>query len=361
LRNTVLFKIGCLRVILIGYSWQRNIPRLNEVQLTISQSTPTAASIAALVQSRYALDKIIESEFLRSGFNQVYKLSCENGQRVVARLSTARPRGEPNVLFESAVLEHLAKNQCAVACCLPASNGEFSIDVLLPEGTRKLMLFEYVDGESMGDTAEDIRAFAHGLANVHICGESYRGSASAYTLDLDHLLLRPLENLLRAPSMKAELRQKFETLGQKLRGDILELGTLSRVLCHGDAHDGNHFIVNDAQGKRHAVFFDFDDAGPGYLSYELAVYPWNLHRGNQDVALSDKSKEKWRHFIDAYREMKSVPEADIAAISCFMAVREIWLLGEYAAKASIWGSQAIPTDYLRRQAMMLQQWETLKL
>ncbi|MBS0342105.1 MAG: aminoglycoside phosphotransferase, partial [Proteobacteria bacterium] len=37
------------------------------------------------------------------------------------------------------------------------------------------------------------------------------------------------------------------------------------------------------------------------------------------------------------------------------------LLGEYAGRVPQWGSQSIPTSYLRRQAALLRQWETLAL
>lgn len=203
------------------------------MNLDIAQSTPTAASIAALVQSQYAFGKVVESEFLRRSFNQVYRLSFASGQRAVARLSSERPRGAPNVLFESAALEHLARLGCPVARCLAAANGEFAVEVPLPEGTRSLMIFEYLDGEYTSDAVEDIQAFAQGLATLHTCGESYQGPASTYTLDLNYLLLRPLEGLLNTPTMTAELRPHRESLGQRLQHDLMALGTLTRVLCHG--------------------------------------------------------------------------------------------------------------------------------
>ena len=53
-------------------------------------------------------------------------------------------------------------------------------------------------------------------AALHQGGKSYQGPASIYTLDLDYLLLRPLEGLLRAPSMTGELRPQFEKLGLRL-------------------------------------------------------------------------------------------------------------------------------------------------
>jgi len=331
------------------------------MELEIAQSTPTAASIASLVQAHYGLGQVVESEFLRRSFNQVYRLSFASGQRVVARLCAERPRGGPNTLFEAAALEHWAQLGCRVARCLPAASGEYAIHVPLAEGHRALMLFEHLDGEATGDSAEDIEALARGLAALHSAGESYQGLDSIYRLDLDYLLLAPLQGLLRAPTMTAELRPQFEQLGQRLHDDILALGDLCHVLCHGDAHGSNNFVVQDAEGQREAVFFDFDEAGPGYLAYELAVYPWCLYPRAPEVPPSDKMKTQWQRFISAYREARPVAGADLAAIARFMAVRQFWLLGEYAGRVPVWGSQAIPTDYLRRQVSMLRAWETLEL
>ncbi len=331
------------------------------MQLEIAQSTPTAASVGRLVQAHYGLGEVVESEFLRRSFNQVYRLRLADGRQVVARLSAQRPRGAPNVQFEAQVLSHLAAQGIQVSRCLRTAGGSVAVRVALPEGECALMVFEFLEGEFTGESTEDIQAFARGLAVLHAAGDSYRGAASAYVLDLDYLLLSPLENLLRAPSMTSELQPQFEDLGRRLHERIQSLGDLTRVLCHGDAHGMNNFIVPSAQGGREAVFFDFDEAGPGYLAYELAVYPWVLWPRSPDEAPGEKVLRRWRDFLGAYREARPVAEADLRAIAPFMAVRQFWLLGEYAGRVPQWGSQAMPTSYLRRQAAMLRQWESLAL
>jgi Ser/Thr protein kinase RdoA (MazF antagonist) len=331
------------------------------MQLKIAQSTPTAGSIADCVQSNYDRGEVVGSEFLRRSFNQVYRLEFAGGRRAIARLCAARPRGGPNLHFEAEVLDHWAGHGCAVSRCLRASNGDVSISVPLPEGARALMVFEFLDGEATGDSDEDIQTFARGLAALHVAGDSYRGTASLYTLDLDYLLWRPLEGLLRAPTMTTELRPQYEALAARLRDRIEGLGPLSRVMCHGDAHGYNNFVVPGEHGERKATFFDFDEAGPGYLAYELAVYPWHRFPRVPDDAPSDKVLSQWRRFIQAYRDACAVPAADLAAIARFMAVRQFWLLGEYAGRVPVWGSQVMPTDSLRRQVTMLEQWEGLEL
>lgn len=329
--------------------------------LDIAQSTPTAASIAQFVQDRYPLGEVVGSEFLRRSFNQVYRLDLASGQRVVVRLCAERPRGEPNAVFEAAALEHWAQAGCRVARCLTTASGEVAITVPLPEGPRLLMLFEHLEGEFTSDKPEDIEAFARGLALLHTAGASYQGPPSAYRLDLDHLLCKPLERLLGAPTMTAELRPAFEALGRRLHDDMLALGALSEVICHGDAHGSNNFITTNARGQREAAFFDFDEIGPGYLAYELSVYPWNLYPRTPDGVMSEKARKQWQSFIGAYRASGAITDADLAAISRFMAVRQFWLLGEHAGRIPVWGSQAMPTDFLRRQVTTLGQWERLAL
>lgn len=70
---------------------------------------------------------------------------------------------------------------------------------------------------------------------------------------------------------------------------------------------------------------------------------------------------RWNHFISAYQAVRPLSEADVAALPMFVAVRQFWLLGEYAGRVPVWGSQAMPLDYLQRQVKVLTQWEGLQL
>lgn len=331
------------------------------MELEFAQSTPTAAAIARVVMANYPVGEVVSGELLRRGFNQVYGLALADGRRVVARLCAERPRGEPDLAFEASVLRHLRTRGCLVAASLPTADGEVAIRIRLPEGERALMLFEHVEGEATADLAPNIQAFGRGLAQLHAAGDGMDLNTSRYRLDLDHLLWRPLERLLRAPTMNAGLRPSFEALGRRLHERIASLGPLTQVLCHGDAHSDNNFVRVREDGSREAVFFDFDETGPGHLAYELAVYPWWLHPRTVDGAWSGKALARWSQFISAYQEVRPLEDADTAALASFVAVRQFWLLGEYAGRVPVWGSQAIPTDYLERQVKVLTQWETLEL
>lgn len=337
------------------------MPGLPVTPIAIAQSTPTAAAIAAVVSRHYELGVVLACEFLRRSFNQLYGLRFTDGRRVVARLSSERPRGEPNIAYEAALLRHLRHHGVPVATCLPASDGADAVVIDLPEGPRALMLFEHLDGEETSDATQDIQAFGSGLAALHRAAASYSGPASRYTLDLDHLVSRPLDRVIAASTMTQELRPQFVSLVERLRSRIEAMEGLTYVVCHGDAHGSNNFITVDDQGRHQAAFFDFDDCGPGYLAYELAVYPWSLHPRTADGEMSDKALARWSRFLAAYRDVRAVSEQDIQAVPSFMAARQLWLMGEYAGRVPVWGSQAMPTSWLRRQVRMLTAWETMVL
>jgi Ser/Thr protein kinase RdoA (MazF antagonist) len=75
--------------------------------------------------------------------------------------------------------------------------------------------------------------------------------------------MRPLQHLLRAPTLTAELRPQFEALGQRLHDRILGLGELTQVLCHGDAHSDNNFVTARDDGTLQAAVLRLRRNRPG--------------------------------------------------------------------------------------------------
>jgi hypothetical protein len=126
----------------------------------------------------------------------------------------------------------------------------------------------------------------------------------------------------------------------RLSASVAAVGNLSWTLCHGDCHGGNARIAVDGPRAGQAIFFDFDDGGPGYLAYDLAVYLWaNAFFQRQGFAM-------WHAFIDGYRSIRTIPPPDFDAVHLFVPIRHIWLIGEYAGRIAEWGSEAVPADWV---------------
>ena len=161
--------------------------------------------------------------------------------------------------------------------------------------------------------------------------------------------------------MRDEFRPQFRELAARLRSRIEAMAGLSQAVCHGDAHGSNNFIALDAQGRKVAAFFDFDDCGPGYRACELAVYPWSLHPRTEDGQPSETAILRWKQFLKAYCGVRPLSAADLKAVPALIAARQFWLMGEYAGRVPVWGSQAMPTSWLRKQVKMLNAWEGMEL
>lgn len=327
----------------------------------IAQSTPTGDAVARKVMEHYALGDVAHCVLMRRGFNQVYELRFADGRQAVARLCVDRPRGAPNTSYETAMLWHLKAAGAPVAAPLAARDGAASINLPLPEGPRPLVLFEHLPGEWPGESVPDTEATGRGLALLHELAQGYTGPPSLYQLDLPDLLRAPLQQLCAAPAMDDGLRASYTALAERLDARITALlPTLTRVACHGDCHGANNFMTDGPDGTRMASFFDFDDAGPGLLAYELCVYLWNNLPRKVDGVLDEAGLARWRHYLAGYRSVRALAQADFDAIAAFLAVRQFWIMGETAGRYATWGTQTMPTSQLRRVLKIMEYWESLK-
>ncbi len=330
---------------------------------SIAQTTPTGAAIAQAVMSFWALGSVKHCVLMRRGLNQVYELRFDNGRHAIARLSAERPRGEPNIAYETALLLHLKTRDIPVAAPLATADGSFSRALDLPEGPRALMLFDFLRGDPPGESLVDIEATGRGLAQLHTAARDYAGPASCYALEVPELLDGALQRMLTAPTVDETLAQEFAALAADLHERFATLPGLTRVHCHGDCHGSNNFMADGPEDRgeknRVAAFFDFDDSGPGLLAYELSVYLWALLPRNLETPASAAVLERWRSYLAGYTSVRAVPDVDLAAIAPCLALRHFWIMGEYAGRIPVWGTQAMPTHWLRKQAPLMRAWMDL--
>lgn len=322
-------------------------------------STVAADEIARCVEAAYAVGRVADCGLARRGFNDVYELQLADGRRHVARLSGLRARGEANVGYETALLWHLQRAGVAVAAPLRTRDGAGWTTLRAAEGTRALVVFDHLEGEPPGETLADIGATGAGLAQIHAASASYEGPASRYTLDLPHLLQRPLARLLAVSTLDDALRAHFSSAADRVAQRIAGMPALSRVACHGDCHGGNNFMGDGPGGARIASFFDFDDAGPGYLAYDLAVFLWAALHGKPEPDAT--AQDQWAHYVEGYRRVRDIPAADLEAIVPFVVVRHFWFMGEHAGRIDQSGTQSLPRVWLTRQVDVLAAWTSMAL
>lgn len=329
--------------------------------LVPTHTTAAPASIARWVTRHHGL-AVQQCHLIRRGLNDNYALRSADGSRHVARLYSIRPRGDFNVEFEVSLLAHLDAQGVGVAAPVPTADGRTHIPLQFPEGPRALALFRHAEG-AVPDTLEDVELTGRALAHIHQAAREYAGPPSRYTLDGHHLAGRTLGYLQTYPDLDAGLLETYSQLVHRLREELAAAeGRLTRVVCHGDTHGFNNHVHTDTTGARKTVFFDFDDAGPGFLAYDLSVLPWSYLARKSLQEPDDTLRERWTHYLRGYRAGGGeVSENDLAALPLFLQLRHLWNLGEAAGRLHHWGTNSMPVDWMQKQGKVFEAWRGLDL
>ncbi|KAA0701162.1 kinase [Neorhizobium sp. P12A] len=314
-------------------------------------STPQPDAVAEFIEKNYAIEGPISCRMLQRGLNDVYLVVGKNTERYVFRLSQHRARGPADVKSETAFLTHLSQSRVPVAAPIPTLDRAFSLQAQAPEGLRSGVLFKALDGrEPHASDLGDARANGKTLAMLHNAAEVFPHDGALYRLDLEYLLWRPLARIRESGIVEdAEVYADLERIAGDTGKAIEAFGNLTWTYCHGDCHGFNSRINEVGE----AVFFDFDDSGPGYLAYDLSVFLW------ANVSFGRNSTRRWGAFIEGYRAVRPITPADFEAALHFVIVRHFWLMGEYAARANEWGSNTV--GWIARETNFLKMWETEQL
>jgi Ser/Thr protein kinase RdoA (MazF antagonist) len=326
--------------------------------LQVLYSTLRAEAVADFVLTHYDLPGPLACKLLRRGFNDTFEVRTAEGERFIFRVSARRARGEADVASETAFLAYLDREGIPVAAAIPLRDGSLFTSAPFPEGPRPTVLFRYVEGRASqaGSSAADARANGVTLARIHDAASGFAAFGKGrYRLDLDHLLHRPLSAILAVEDLSDAVRTKLVDLTGRLSSALADCDGLSWTCCHGDCHGYNAVIPEQGPRAGQAVFFDFDDGGPGYLAYDLAVFLWCC------ASFGRKQHAFWHAFIEGYRTIRDVPRADFAAVPLFVPIRHMWLMGEYAGRTQEWGSQAAPAEWIATQLEFMLTWEEEKL
>ena len=327
------------------------------IKMKAQYSTASAKSVAAFITKKYRLPKPIECSLFHRGFNDSFDVTDADGRRYIMRLSCKRARGDADVVSETAFLHYLNQAGVPVAVVEPTREGTPFSYCLMPEGRRAIVLFHYIEGRAVNwEASADATLQGITLAHLHNSADEYaERDRGVYRLDLDHLLHRPVKAILGIKGLSLEIQSKLIEFSKRLSDSVSEIDNLTWTRCHGDCHGGNARFAEGGQHAGKAVFFDFDDGGPGYLAYDLAVNLWARTFFNRMM------HAQWHAFIKGYKTIRPITSTDFEAVHLFAAMRHIWLLGEYAGRRSDVGTQAIPATWVENEIKNLQLWENDKI
>src|SRR5215468_4279338 len=312
----------------------------------VTYTTLSAAALMAWLEGAYELGVVAACCLLHRGLNDSFLVEAARG-RYVLRIYRAGWRTADEIAYEMAVLGHLGKKGVGVALPVPRRDGALVEWLPAPEGGRAAVLFTHAPGRELDGSHRDSRRYGRAVASVHAATEDFETAHPRFALDLEHLLSKPLAAIRPLLRHRPADLDFIETLAASVRRRVAALptGAMDRGFCHGDFHGDNAHIDGES-----VTLFDFDCGGPGWRAYDIAVFRW---RWGDDEA----GEARWAAFLEGYRSLRPIGEADLAAVPLFVAARAIWLRGLHAANTADWGRSWLNDGYWDRLLKGLREWQ----
>jgi Ser/Thr protein kinase RdoA (MazF antagonist) len=197
--------------------------------------------------------------------------------------------------------------------------------VQAPEGERQLLVYEYLQGEGLVPS-RDAGKLGELVGRMHRALEDCVLAQRRRELTWRGLMENTFEVMVAQLSEENEHRRYLEGLRGRVlaRAEELGLASFREGLCHGDVNFSN--AVRQPDG--HIALYDFEQCGVGILAYDLAVFRWTQQ-------LVGAPEQTWSDFIQGYRSENELPERELAGMDLLVLLRQAYMLGHDARRASI--------------------------
>lgn len=313
------------------------------LNISASYSTLAASELLEHVVPQYQVEDPINCEFWLRGLNDTYKVTAKT-KNYALRIYRKDWRTLSAIKFEIGALNYLHANGANASYPIQRLDGEYVTPLNTPEGIRYAIVTAFAEGTGLPyDDAQDAYIYGANVADIHSLSAGFSSEHARFELDHVRLLSEPLESIKPFLTHRPECWQFLESFGARLHELMKDIHQQDADygLCHGDFHGWNAHYSDDT-----LTFFDFDDCGYGWRAYDLAVFRW-------DARLDEKESERWETFVKGYQSKREISEADLKLTTTFMAIRDIWLMGEHMGNAKDFGRGWMDDGYIDERIKFL--------
>ena len=270
--------------------------------------------------------------------NIVFRVEPDDGQPLVLRLHRSWYHS-----LEELVSERLwtrALSECGISAPVPVRALDGHDYVLVedsPSGeARYAGMSQWVEGEILdhviarsSDLAPYFRRLGQLAARIHnqASGWEVPSGFTRHSLDADGFMgTSPFWGPFWAsPDLTANEKARLEHLRRTIHDLLLQLGTgpATYSMIHADLHPRN--LVVDGE---HLHVIDFDDAGFGWHTYELAVGLFSYQGHPRFPEIMDA-------VFEGYRETRPLDAESATLLPVFLLVRALALIGWLADRPEV--------------------------
>lgn len=215
------------------------------------------------------------------------------------------------------------------------------------ETSRFLVMFDHVPGHAPsedGDLSHDFRELGAIAAKTHLHSLAWKRPEpfERLTWDVDAVFGEKTHwgNWRAAPHVTLAVRDVLERVEAVVRRRLDRFGKSPERygLIHADMRLAN--LIRTPDGT---VLIDFDDSGFGWFLYDLAAAISFIEDHPQIPAL----KTAW---LEGYRSVRALPEADAAEVETFVMLRRMALLAWIGSHINAPEPQALAPEFARVSA-----------
>lgn len=316
-------------------------------QIRVARSFIAADALAEVIASEYDLQKPVAcklfSKMLRTQDNDHYLVVTGDDEKYVVRVyqrGDHLQRKKSDYLFEIDWLNFLKKKELPISYPLQRRDGNYLGSINAPEGLRYYALFTFAEGETMSlKDEEQLFICGANIAKIHLASNEFFTSHERRPLDLEYLVDDPIERIKRNWGVRraANLDILIDSADEAKAEVISLLGDApdaddSWGVIGGDFHNASTYFTAD----KRPTFFNFDLCGYGWRAYDIAVFLSNTDLVHTSTTLSEA-------FFAGYYSVRQLSKAEHEAISPFLTIRRIWLMGTFAMDDGLAGHTFLGT------------------
>ena len=318
------------------------------INIGSSYSILSSKELLNKVIPNYPIGKAHDCIFLESGFNDTFLIKGEQQDHILRVYRIGRKTLD-DINFEVEVLLHLKAMNIGVSHPIQRSDGSYITPISTAEGVRYGIVTPFAKGKPFTyANLDEAHIYGESVAKIHNATENFSSTYQRQPLDDNYLINAPLVSIQDFSNISQEHTEYIRQLSSRLSKRLKEMkqSDLDYGFCHGDTHGWNAHI-----SSRGVEFFDFDFCGYGLRAYELSVFRWSAR-------LRDKENERWNEFISGYRSVKAIREADLELVPLFMAIRDIWLIGQHIQNTAVFGRNWMNESYFQKRIDFLKTLES---
>lgn len=308
-------------------------------------------ALAEWLRAEYTLTDVTVT-FLRRGLNDTYRVYGLPAGDAILRVYRLRWRTPADIAWELGFIERAAARGVGVARPIARRDGTLTGTLRAAEGDRAAVLFEFAPGRMPGPLPEDAAAYGQAVAALHEATHDL-AAAGRFPLDLAHLIHAPMRHMRALLTDDPDTLAALEAIAARTVSALTPLlPDLEWGACHGDLHEGNAHVGDDGVLR----LFDVDCGGPSWRAYDLAVYLWS--QASNSGKSAEQEDAAWTAFLTAYRAVRPLTEAELAAVPLFVTARSLWFMGLYAERTCLAVTQSLDPGFFRYGLDFIRRWES---